>query len=225
MINFSSIKTWLYGVLVIVVIPPAVMLLYFTYARNANELLDTQTRVASLARTQAGNTAQLIGEGREMLERMVKRPLIRALDASHCDPILLDTKFWYPYFTNLSVVDATGRVVCSALGLPLEPSLSYRDHEWFPRVLARKAFVVGALRIGGKSDILIMPLAEPIIDDGGSVMGALSLTVDLAHLDLTVPRAFDTATDISIIDSSGNYITRSTAPGARRDWEGRKSGV
>lgn len=222
MINFSSIKTWLYGVLVIVVIPPAVMLFDFTYERNANALVEMHERVASLARTQAGIAGELIQNGHETLERMIKRPLIGALDPSKCDPILHDTKFWYSYIVNLTVVDATGQVLCNSLELPPENLPSYRARELFSHVLESKAFTVGAPVIGHTTGIWGTSLAEPIIDEGGSMIGVLTMTVDLSHLDITVPKAFSAATDVSIVDTSGNYVIRSSASAVRQDWQGRK---
>ncbi len=99
--------------------------------------------------------------------------LLRTLSAAHipngpdCNAALADVRAEHPQYLNLSVIDPSGTVVCSALAVALGTNVSDRD--WFQRLITMRRPVVGNFQIGKvirKADLIV---AVPKLDANGGI--------------------------------------------------------
>jgi hypothetical protein len=90
------------------------------------ERLEARERANDKARILAQQTAQslnqVLRDYEAVLQRIVQRPLVRALDARACDPLIAEFVRLYPGFTNLVVQDLKGGNDCSFLKARSRPN-------------------------------------------------------------------------------------------------------
>lgn len=207
-------------VLTVLLVPPSLLLAYSIYRQHQDEIKNIDLSSLSLARTGATETVALLDDARYILDGLARRPLIRALDPDHCDPTLQDLRDWHRDFANLSTIDRTGQVICNSSARPGQVLPNYSQHEWFPRVTASKSFLIGAPVVGGTTKLWVVPIVQPLLDDRGNLAGVLSLTMNLASFKPRfIPQELPAGTEVTIIDSTGTYVARSTAAEA---WLGKR---
>jgi diguanylate cyclase (GGDEF)-like protein/PAS domain S-box-containing protein len=220
-------KTWsirqLFNlVLVVLLVPPSLLLAYSINQRHEEQIKSIHAKSLTLARGSAQDAASLVDNGRSILERLKARPLIRSLDPDRCDPILHDLSQWYSQFANLSTIDRSGQVICNSSSVPGQPLPNYGRREWFGKVFESKSFLIGDPVVGGTTRLWIAPLVQPIFDENGTMIGVLSLTLNLAQFQpKIVHEVVPAGTEVSIVNSSGTYIARSIESKAD-DWLGQR---
>jgi len=223
--KYLSIKQHLYLMLVILLVPPTILLAYSISERHRNETSSIYAKSLTLARTSVDNASSLLNEAHYILDGMIARPLIRALDPSRCDPILHDLRFWYREFANLSVIDRSGQVICNSTSEVAQKLPNYSIRKWFRSATESKSFTIGEPIIGGTTNLWIVPLVQPMVDENANLMGFLSLTVNMARFKPSFVREeFPAGTEVSIIDSSGAYVARSVDTEAK-NWLGQQSPI
>ena len=112
--------------LVLAVAAPLCGLLAWSIYRSAEAEVDNAKRlVEDLARITARDTAKFVGATGQTLTAMAQRPLVRALDPAHCDPMLADAPVINPSYVNALTFDAAGALVCSVLPIPAGTVLRY----------------------------------------------------------------------------------------------------
>src|SRR3990170_2269383 len=143
MSNKLSIRRLLYLVLMVLLIPPSLLLAYSIYSSYREEINSIHLRSLTLARNSSDDAVSLVKEARYILDNLLGRPLIRALDSNRCDPILHDLMRWHREFANLSTMDRSGQVICNSSSRPGQVLPNYGHREWFGRVAATGSFVIG----------------------------------------------------------------------------------
>jgi hypothetical protein len=91
---------------------------YGLYDRARDEFAAAEALASQLAQSNADRAAEYVAGLRGTLEAIARRPLVRAMDATSCDPLLGDVVALYPRAASLIVVDADGVIVCSSNPLP-----------------------------------------------------------------------------------------------------------
>ena len=217
-----SIRRFSNLVLTVLLVPPSLLLAYSIYRQHQDEIKNIDLSSLSLARIGATETVALLDDARYILDGLSRRPLIRALDPDHCDPTLQDLRDWHRDFANLSTIDRTGQVICNSSARPGQALPNYSQHEWFPRVTASKSFLIGAPVVGGTTELWVVPIVQPLLDDRGNLTGVLSLTMNLASFKPRfIPQELPAGTEVTIIDSTGTYVARSAATAAEA-WLGKR---
>jgi diguanylate cyclase (GGDEF)-like protein len=217
-----SIRQLLYLVLIALLAPPSLLLTYSIHQRHQDEINSIHATALALARASAVDAFSLIKDARFILDGFAKRPGIRALDPTHCDPSLYDVSHWYREFVNLSVIDRAGQVICNSASKHDQALPNYSQREWFGSASATKSFTIGAPVVGGTTKIWIVPLAQPILNANGDIDGFLSLTVNLARFKPDfIDSDFPAGTEVSIVDTNGSLIARSIAAD-NSAWLGQK---
>jgi PAS domain S-box-containing protein len=206
-----SIRRLSYLLLAVLLVPPALLLANSIYSRYQREIARAHTAALNLALTSANDAASFIGEGRFILEQLSTRPLVRALDPGRCDPILRDLKHYYRAYVNLLVLDPSGQVLCNAISEPGQPLPNLHLRDFVKSVSVSKKFAIGTPAFGKTSGLWIVPLVQPLLDDRQNVIGMLGLSIGLARFKPQFVReSFPAGAEVSIVDSDGTYIARST---------------
>lgn len=179
-ISLIPIRTQLL-VLVIAVVVPLVAILAFTiYSSAQQNIAEAKSNAHLLAVVAASDVTRILAGNREVLKQMAKRPVIRAVDRKHCDPVLWDFLGLFPKSANMTVIDLNGIAICSAVPQPGGKPVNVGKAEWFKRSLAEDGFVVSKPFFGPITGRWVTVLTYPIHDDSGNKTGFLGLPLDLA---------------------------------------------
>ena len=193
---------------------PLVGLLAYTIYTDANRAVaQASANVRSLNTIFAANVSRTLAANKEAMALLSKRPLIRAVDEAHCDPILTDFRTLFPLFANIGTIDLAGRIVCSAVAQPGGKPVSVAKTEWFQRALVEKRFIMGNPFIGPITGKWVSVLVYPIYDDLNILKGFVALPLDLVAYDPKISAApMPPGTRYGLLGADGTLIWRNTDP-------------
>jgi signal transduction histidine kinase len=203
-----SVRTHLVW-LVILLVVPFVLLFGYAVAAGASAAVGTTEDAARvLAETVSAYAAQHVADTAGMLERLARRPLVRALDPAHCDPLLANIQAAFPDFTNVSTRNAQGTLICSNPRQPGEAvDEPVNDDALTSRVLREGRFVIGMPTVGSISGRWTALSAVPLRDDAGRVIGTVSMPVDLGSLqDAVTGLNLAPGIRVAVIEDTGTVI-------------------
>jgi PAS domain S-box-containing protein len=110
---------------------------------------------------------------------------IRNFNTAVCSPYLKAIQEKVPYILSFVAMDISGHIRCRPTGTT-DTRYYYADRRYFHNALGEKGFVVGeytpAFEEGGLGPHPVLPLALPIWNDRGDVVGVLAAALDLRWL-------------------------------------------
>ncbi len=203
--------------LALISVLPAIVIWTYTEVslRRARE-----TEIAELALRQArlaGAEIERILDGvHSLLLAVDETPSIRSFDTPNCSPYLKAIQQKVPYLLSFVAIDLSGHVRCRPSGTP-DLKHYFSDPLYFHRALSTKGFIVGEFtphfEEGGLPPHPVLPLALPIWDDKGDVVGVLAAALDLEWLDQKVKeRALAADGSLTIADRNGIILAREPYP-------------
>ena len=147
---------------------------------------------------------------------LTRLPHIQAMDGS-TGPMLAELLRESPYYVNLAIVDASGRLVASAR--PYAGEHSVRDRVFFRRVVETKAFATGLFYRSPISPRPGLDLGYPVIGPDGAIRGVLWATLGLEWTaDLVTAAKLPAGAVLLVLDAKGTVLWRSLDPD---QWIGR----
>lgn len=217
MLDRLPIRTQLL-VLVLGVLLPGVGLVAYGLHDRLNEVRHrAEQQLQALAHDTAGRIDVVLQQRAELMARLAERPLVRALDAQHCDPALGDVVALQTDFLTLAVRNRDGEVLCASRPIAL-PADAVRALPWFRDGLASGSFAAGGAFARPPDGNWVSMLTQPVHNAVGEVGGLLILAVDLRALQRQLLPALPAGTIVVVFDREQHYLMRTTEP-AR--WVGR----
>ena len=163
---------------------PLGALLFWNEGEQARAEEATATeRVLQLAQNAAAQTDEFLADTLQLLERLARRPTMRAMDPAACDPAFTGFGSQFPRYANLVLVDANGGGVCASS--VLVPGANTYAH--FPSI---RAIADGAQQsiepptFGPKTQRWISAATVAVRDEAGQRLGTLTITLDLQRFPL-----------------------------------------
>lgn len=145
----------------------------------------------------------------QFLSAVASRPELRQ-GTDECSRMLFTAKIGAIAFRDITLLDAEGRVVCTAVSSS-RPSDNSR-FSWWPTVHAHHGIVIGNQFISPADHRAVLPVALPLHDRSGAFAGALTASLDAEWLRRTMqngrlpPEAL-----MLVFDRSGHIIASSQA--------------
>ena len=206
--------------LVIVALIPSFVVLSYVYLRNqANLSREVQGQALRLSRLVASQQASRIDAARQVMAVLAEIPEVRDGVPGKCSAVLASVRpaLRESGYGAAALIRPDGTMYCADVAINGNPDRSKRP--FFRNVMERRAFSVGAYRIGGLSKIPVLVSGYPILDADGEVanMIAISITIEwfntlLSHLAL--PK---TASAV-VFDAEGTILARYPES---EDWVGK----
>ncbi|MES2184077.1 MAG: EAL domain-containing protein [Pseudomonadota bacterium] len=205
-----SVRNLLLVLTAAAVVPAAALLAFSVYRQYQADEREASAAAYNLAELSADSVRSFLSEGRQLLAKIAKRPLLRGDAGRGCDPIFNEFRDLYPQFANLSQSTPDGYIACSTMAQPGNVRTFVGDTAWFRQVYASQQFTIGPPYVGPVTKRVVSVLAMPVFDTAGHMSGAVQLPIDLAKFRV-IPGAdkLPTSTVISIFDSSGVLVARS----------------
>jgi signal transduction histidine kinase/ActR/RegA family two-component response regulator len=157
-----------------------VFLLVDAARRDVAHATDDARRVADET---AARSERFLGDFRATLEAVAQRPLVRAMDAEHCDPALPTLRELYPRAGNIIVVDTEGWILCGAKPPPGGERLRVVDMELQRAIVREGGFRLSQPLIGKISKTWGVTAVQAVRGDDGKVVGAIGMAIDLQQLE------------------------------------------
>lgn len=204
----ASIRTLLLRLILAVALPLAALVAWNLYVTLQEEVRQAHQQVLHLAQLTASDTAEFLGQARNIADRLAARPAVRALDPARCDSILKDFHGLAPRFANIVTMTIDGVVVCSAV--PVAGIARGNPDRFLKLMREGDQLTVGKAAPGVVTGRWIVPLGRPLLDAQGGIAGAVVLPVDLLRLPvLPVVERFPARAVASLISGDGTVLARS----------------
>ncbi|MBF0471145.1 MAG: response regulator [Gammaproteobacteria bacterium] len=211
--TISSVRQTIYLLVLLILISLTSMFTLTVYSDWQHSFSQEQSRIRTLATIIANNTTQFLEQNRAVMERIARRPAIRAMDINACDPILAEFPDMFPQFANLATVDLQGDAPCSGVPQPGGKPVSVAKAGWFKQAMENPRFFAGDPFIGPITGRKVSVLIQPVRDDEGALLGLLGLPLDLELYDPRVPAdQLPPGTRFGMLSNSGTLIWRNTDP-------------
>ncbi|HEV2565892.1 MAG TPA: HWE histidine kinase domain-containing protein [Microvirga sp.] len=203
--------------LAVISVLPAIVIWTYTEvslrrAREA-EVNDLAIRQAQLV----GAELERIFDGiHSLLLAVDETPSIRSFDTAACSPYLRAIQEKVPYVLSFVAMDISGHIRCRPTGT-VDTQHYFADRPYFHHALAQKGLVVGeytpAFEEGGLGSHPVLPLALPIWNDRGDVVGVLAAALDLRWLAQKLKeRTVPAGGSLTVADRRGIVIVQDPHP-------------
>lgn len=205
-----SIRTSLLGLIGIPLLAFVVALGYDLHDDLASRTAEANRTMLRLAERSAEQAEVFFADTERSLDELAKRPRVRAMDATDCDPLLKDLRRLQPAYANVLTLDARGQLVCSAVPPPPGAPAGPDPRFVFDEVVRTKTFSVGKPARGFVSGRWVSALAHPVIGTDGTLLGVVAATVDLAsYQPLVTRRSLPAGVVVAIMNGDRTLIARS----------------
>jgi two-component sensor histidine kinase len=188
-------------------LPAAIVLFYNLYSlRLAKE---TEIRDEAMRAGQFGalEIQRMISGAENVLIALSTMSVIQQHDEAGCQAYLSPVTARLPQFSILGVSDVQGQVFC-----PKKPDgrpMTIGDRPYFQRALRTGKFVVGEYIIGRATKEEVLPLALPIKDDKGKIVGVIFGALRLSWLSQKLSeRKFGRNSALTVTDRNGVILAR-----------------
>jgi signal transduction histidine kinase/CheY-like chemotaxis protein/HPt (histidine-containing phosphotransfer) domain-containing protein len=207
---FATIRARLLWLVVLALVPAIAILSYDEYRFRQDLFRDIEQdahRVASLA----GQEVQSRIADTEMSCRLLAGyPQVQAMDAS-ASALLADTLRGDSTYTNLALVDPTGRVVASAL--PSSVEVNVADRLFFKAALATGRFSTGTFYRNPLTPRPGVNTGYPVRDRQGALRGVLWVSIGLEWAaSFAAGQRMPDGSVLIFIDADGVVLGRSVDP-------------
>lgn len=198
--------------LVTIALLPAVLI----QAYNEFDLrLSREQEVRELALSQAQLAAseldQIFTGVRSLLTAVAEVPSVRALDTPACVAYLATLQPRVPYLASIAVLDLDGRVACRQQPPPQD--IRFADRSYFREAIATGSFVIGEYTEGRVALRPVLPLALPLRDGAGAVIGVVAAALDLGWLSGQLrERSLAKGGSVTVADRNGVVLARDPMP-------------
>jgi two-component sensor histidine kinase len=153
-----------------------------------------------------------IMSGAEGLLRAVARaPVVRTFDAEPCRAYLADVQSQSPHLTAISAIDREGNVRCRTERTAGGGNVA--DRPYFREAIETGQFVIGEYLVSRFSGRPTLPLAVPVKDEGGAIVGVVATGLNLDWLGARLrERDALRGSALTIADRNGVIIAREPFP-------------
>jgi len=199
---------------------PLVALIGYNLVESARrDFADADAAVRRVAENGTDRATRFVEDTRLALEPIAKRPLVRAMDPTRCDPGLKDLLELYPRAGNFLVVTREGRIICGAIPPPRDRVIRIADETLLRQVLETGRFAVSRPVVGRINNRWTVAAVQPVFGDHGEAVGSVSMSIDLLNWRPLPGRAgLPEGAIVSLVTAGGIVIARSEDAEA---WIGR----
>lgn len=190
---------------------PALLFIFYVAARERQATMERmETEARQLGGLASREHAHQLQGARDLLLRL-REPLAcegGGTDAPPCPDYLPALLAGLPQFATIAVLDAQGRLLCSAVGV--HHPLSMADNPAFERALASEHVEVGSYVIGPIVGRPVLQVAYAVRDAAGNPCKVALVALDLRWLDRLARQAqLPPDYTLLITDRDGRVLARS----------------
>lgn len=203
-----SIQQLLLALATVAVLPFIGLTAYHALENSEAALAQARRQVSIVADGTADRLAAILQDNERILARLAERPLVRALDASACDPMVPEFVRLHPGYTTLAIRNPQGDALCSFIPKPIGRD-RVSEFPWFREGIASRGFVAGNAFRGQQTGRWVSVLTYPVRDAAEALGGVLVLPLDLEALQIQVMGALPEHALVAVVDRMDQFLMRS----------------
>ena len=178
--SISGIRSRLIMLALLCLLPMALLLLNVA---NENRRITSQQAIDNLAtylNLIDDDFDDTVYSASQLLASLSLSPEQWLAPSKQCNQRFFNLNSQYSQYSNIYSVALNGDIVCSATNNDLTASLA--DRKYIQEALAGKPLAVGAATLGRLSKKVIMPVAAPLTNSFGEVIGVIAVSIGLDDL-------------------------------------------
>jgi two-component sensor histidine kinase len=200
-----TLRRRLQAIITFALLPVVLVSIFQGVARARLDIANVHDRLIQSARSVAEGDQNLLSAAEQVLRAVGSLTEVRGMNGD-CDGVLSDTLIGVRYFSNLTRIDANGRVACSAMALAR--GLDVKDEAVFQAAQKTNAMTVSnqsTSRVTGQPVIgAMLALHKP----DGTFDGTVAIALDVHWIDYMMRAAnLPKGAVVTVFDRSGNVIT------------------
>jgi PAS domain S-box-containing protein len=209
-------------VLVLLGTLPTLALVCYDYRAHVRLGTTLVQQKAFLTAGQASTAVSLVVDStRHLLSCLAQDPAMKSLDVDSCNRMVAHCYGNRPflYYANIGMIDARGKLICSAT--PLTGDVDLSDRYYFQQAIKTRDFSVGHYQVDRVTGRTTVNFGYPLIGPTGEIQAVLFAALELTWLTKIVEAAdLPPGSLLTIVDSDGTVLGRSRD--AER-WVGKKA--
>jgi two-component sensor histidine kinase len=199
-----TLRRRLQAIITFALLPVVLVSIFQGVARARLDIANVHDRLIQSARAVAGGDENLLAAAEQVLRAVGSLSEVRGMNGN-CDGVLSDTLIGVRYFSNLTRIDESGRVACSAMALAR--GLNVREYAVFQAARKTDAMTVSnelTSRVTGQPVIgAMLALHKP----DGSFDGTVAIALDVHWIDYMMRAAnLPKGAVMAVYDRSGKVI-------------------
>ena len=199
-----TLRRRLQVIITLALLPVVLVSIFQGVARARLDIANVHDRLLQSARTVAAGDQNLLAAAEQVLRAVGSLSEVRGMNGN-CDGVLADTLIGVRYFSNLSRIDADGRVACSAMALA--HGLSVKEYAVFKEAQKSDGMVVS-------NELINRVTGQPVIGGmlalrkpDGSFDGAIAISLDVHWIEYMMRAAnLPKGAVVAVYDRSANVI-------------------
>jgi len=199
-----TLRRRLQAIITLALLPVVLVSIFQGVARARIDMTNVHTNLLQSARTVAAGDQNLLAAAEQVLRAVGSLSEVRGMNGN-CDGVLADTLIGVRYFSNLSRIDADGRVACSAMALA--HGLSVKEYAVFKEAQKTDGMVVS-------NELINRVTGQPVIGGmlalhkpDGTFDGTIAISLDVHWIDYMMRAAnLPKGAVVAVYDRSGNVI-------------------
>jgi two-component sensor histidine kinase len=199
-----TLRRRLQAIITLALLPVVLVSIFQGVARARLDIANVHDRLVQSARTVAASDQNLLAAAEQVLRAVGSLSEVRSMNGN-CDGVLADTLIGVRYFSNLTRIDANGRVTCSAMALAR--GLSVKDYQIFKDAQKTSQMTVSnelVSRVTGQPVIGgMLALQKP----DGSFDGTVAIALDVHWIDYMMRASqLPKGAVVAVYDQTGKVI-------------------
>ena len=191
--------------------PAALILLYNVAMMRSDKEREIHAEALRIAQLASLEISRIVSGAENVLVTISTTPSIQELRQPECSEYLARVRHRLPTFSGISITGLDGVVRCSREVNGV--GVSVADRPYFKEVLETGRFTVGTFTVGRISGRQSVPLAVPVRNDLGVVIGVAIGTLDLEWLGQRLrERSFMGNSALTVADKNGVILAREPFP-------------
>jgi PAS domain S-box-containing protein/putative nucleotidyltransferase with HDIG domain len=201
-------------VLVLILLIPALGLIYYTTAREWDlQKARAKGGALNLIKAAAANHERLIESTKQVLVALSHLPEVQLVDSGACSSLFRTLQREYPFYA-MGVSDTDGNIFCSSL--PLKNPVNIKGEPYFRKAVEERRFTVSARVVGPMSGKPTIIAAYPAKDPRGNIKAVLIAALDLDWFNkLAASEGLPAGSVFTITDAHGTVLARYPDPDKR----------
>src|SRR5882757_6500128 len=199
-----TLRRRLQAIITLALLPVVLVSIFQGVARARLDIANVHDRLLQSARSVAAGDQNLLAAAEQVLRAVGSLTEVRGMNGN-CDGVLADTLIGVRYFSNLTRIDSSGRVACSAMALAHGQSM--KDYAVFAAAQKTDGMAVS-------NELISRDTGQPVIGGmlalhkpDGRFDGTVAIALDVHWIDYMMRAAnLPRGAVVAVYDRSGKVI-------------------
>lgn len=199
-----TLRRRLQAIITLALLPVVLVSVFQGVARAKLDIANVHDRLLQSARSVAAGDQNLLAAAEQVLRAVGSLSEVRGMNGN-CDGVLADTLIGVRYFSNLTRIDASGRVTCSAMAMA--HGMSVKEYAVFAAAQKTDGMAVS-------NELISRVTGQPVIGGmlalhkpDGSFDGTVAIALDVHWIDYMMRSAnLPKGAVVAVFDRSGKVI-------------------